>query len=108
MRIRVGELRERITIKRRTETANDSGTLVAVESTVARLWAHVRPRSGSEQERAGRLEPRAQYMVVIRRRTGISEDDWIEWQGYRMNIRAILDPGPRGQFMELVAERGAP
>lgn len=103
----VGELRERVTLRRYTEAINAYGTIDRTASALAEVWAHVRPQSGSEQDRGQQTEARAMYLVVIRYRSGLTEKDCVVWRGVEYDIRAILDRGPRSQFLELVCERGA-
>lgn len=102
----VGELNERVTLRRYTETQNEYGTLVRTASTIATCWALVRPMSGGERDRAQQTEARPNYLVVIRYRSGLTEKDYVIWRGEEMNIRFIKDRGPRSQFLELECEVG--
>lgn len=103
-----GELTERVTLRRYTETKNAYGTLSHTPSTVATVWALVRPLSGSERDRAQQTEERANYLVVIRYRSDLTEKDYIVWRGSEMNIRFLKDRGPRARFLEIEAELNAP
>lgn len=105
----VGELRERVTLRRYTETQNEYGTLERVATTIAaNLPAHVRPMRGNESDRGQQTEATAGYLVVIRYRTGLLERDVVVWRGVEYGVRFIMDRGPRVQFLELEVERGAP
>ena len=105
----VGELRERVTLRRYTETFDDYGAVVRAASSIAEnIYAHVRPASGNESNRGDQTEARARYLVVIRYRTGLTEKDFVVWQGVEYGIRAIMDRGARSHFIELEVERGTP
>lgn len=104
--MRAGELDERITIKRRTQTKNEYATLEETVTTVATVWAHVRPESTQEESASQQTEARATYRILIRRRTDLTEDDWIEWRGDDYDIRGIKDWGPREDKLMIKAQRG--
>jgi SPP1 family predicted phage head-tail adaptor len=69
------------------------------------VWAKVRPMSGTEREHSDRLNAQANYLIVIRYRSDITEQDVAEWKGVRFNIRFSKDE-PRSTFLALEAERG--
>lgn len=104
----VGELRERVTLRRYTETINGYGTVERTATTISTVSAHVRPMSGNESDRGQQTTARARYLVVIRYRAGLTEKDVVVWQSEEYGIRAILDRGQRSHFLELEVERGAP
>lgn len=105
---RASELTERVSITRRTEAQNAYGTLVPADSTLATVWALVRPMSGRERDRGQQTEARANYLVVIRYRSDLTEKDILTWRGTEMNIRFFRDRGPRARFLEIEAEANAP
>jgi len=105
----VGELTERVTIRRYTETIDEYGTVARVGAALhTDIAAHVRPASGSEGDRGQQTEARSNYIVVIKYRTGLTEKDAVIWRGVEHDIRFIRDRGPRSHFLELDVERGAP
>jgi SPP1 family predicted phage head-tail adaptor len=104
--MKAGELDERITIKRRTESKNEYATLTETPTTVATVWARVRPETVQEEQASQQTEARATYRILIRRRTDLTEDDWIEWRGDDYDIRGIKDWGPREDKIMIKAERG--
>jgi SPP1 family predicted phage head-tail adaptor len=103
----VGELDKRITIRRETRTADRIGGYDITLSTVATVWAHVRPKAGTESIRADRVEAKNMVLFVIRWRDDVLESDRITWDGVDYNIRAILRRGGRKLYLEIEAERGA-
>lgn len=105
---RIGELDERISIMRMSEREPDGGGgwLPRRPVEVARVWAKVNPISGRERVEARQLTAPAMYRVTIRRRTDLTETDWIEWRGERMDIRFLPRVGSRTPYMTLDAEMG--
>lgn len=106
MAYRIGELRERVTIRRTSESADAYGALVPTTTDVATVWALVRPMSGGERSEAQKTEATAMYLVVVRYRDDIRDDDAIIWRGSELNIRLRKDRGPASMFLEIEAERG--
>lgn len=102
----VGELDQRISVKRETRTADGTGGFTVADTTVATLWAHVRPKRGKEVGIHDKVEAPAMYIFAIRYRSDLLERDRITWNGDDYNIRAILTRGGRKMFLELEAERG--
>jgi SPP1 family predicted phage head-tail adaptor len=101
-----GEMNERIGIVRETRTPDGAGGQTLTLSTIANLWAHVRPRSGREMERFDRLNASGLYLFVIRYRTDLEESDRIFWRGEFYNIRFISQGSGRNLYLEIDAERG--
>lgn len=105
-----GELRERVTLRRTTETQDEYGTLVRTPTDIGPFWALVRPMTGREREAAQQLEARADYLFVFRygvhQEHTITEADTLVWRGAEYNIRFIKDRGPRALYLEIEAERG--
>lgn len=107
----VGELTERVTFVRVTETQNEYGTLVPSEANLGTVWAHVRPMSGREIDRAQQTEGRVNYLVVVRNLgfvRELTEKDIARWNGDDMNIRVTKHRSARADWLELECERGAP
>lgn len=103
------ELQEVVTLRRYTETINSYGTVTRAATTIQDgVFAHVRPLSGRERDRGSQTEARANYLVVIRYRSDLTEKDFVVWQGVEYGIRFIMDRGSRSAFLELECERGAP
>lgn len=106
MAYRIGELTERVTFRKEVRTPDGYGGNTVTEEDVATVWAHVRPRSGSEQMQAGRVESRNTYLIVVRRREDLAASQTVVWRDYEMNVRSVPPVKPRAQFMEIEAELG--
>ena len=101
-----GEMNERIQIIRETRTSDGAGGQTLSLTTLASVWAHVRPRSGREMERFDRVNASAMYLFVIRYRTDVEESDRVLWKGEYYNIRYIAQGTGRALYLEIDAERG--
>lgn len=100
------ELTECVRFLRETSTPDGSGGFQLSFAEVANVAAMVRPMSGRERENANMIQSSANYLVVIRYRDDIRENDILEWRGRKMNIRFVKDRGPRAIFLEIEAEAG--
>lgn len=103
-----GMLDKRITFRRKTSVKDGLGGAVTTYADYKPAWAHIRPLSGREREQAQRAEGVRLYLVVVRNRDDLLDDDVIRWRGRDMNIRFIRNKGPRTAWLEIEAETGAP
>lgn len=102
---KAGELDQRVTFLRETKVADGMGGSTVSWVEIAEVWAKVRPMSGTEREHSDRLNAQASYLIVIRYRDDITENDIAEWKGQRFNIRFSKDEA-RSTFLPIEAERG--
>jgi SPP1 family predicted phage head-tail adaptor len=102
---KAGELDQRVKFLRETKVDDGMGGNTITWSEFAEVWAKIRPMSGTEREHSDRLNAQASYLIVIRYRDDITENDVAEWKGQRFNIRFSKDE-PRSTFLAIEAERG--
>lgn len=111
MTYRTGELDQRITFQERQKVSDGIGgsidTWVDI-STLASVWAHVRPMSGREVTEYDRVNAEAKYLFVIRNRSDLLEKYRIVWEGEVFNISTIKKPKRRALYIEIEGERGVP
>jgi SPP1 family predicted phage head-tail adaptor len=100
-----GELDQRVSFLRETKVDDGMGGNTVTWPPIATVWAKVRPMSGTEREHSDRLNAQANYLIVIRYRSDITEKDVAEWKGTIFNIRFSKDE-PRSTFLAMEAERG--
>lgn len=105
----VGDLRERVEIWRMGEDQQDAGGgwQPGEPELVATVWGKCTPISGRERVQARAVQATAMYRITIRRRTDLTEADWIVWNGERMNIRFLPRVSSKESFMTLDAELNA-
>lgn len=105
-RYRIGELNKRITINQKSDVSDGMGGSSIGWTPLATVWAHVRPKSGTEQNRNDGAQAVSGYLFVIRQRDDVLENMQIVWMGVPFNIRFVARHGYQQQFMEIDAERG--
>ena len=104
----VGDLRERVEIWRMGEDQQDpgGGWQPGGPELVATVWGKCTPISGRERVQARAVQATAMYRITIRRRTDLTEADWIVWQGEKLDIRFLPRVSSKESFMTLDAEMG--
>lgn len=103
-----GKLDQRVTIKRLTITADGQGGGAETWTTIATVWANVRPKSGRERAGSDQLMSTGNYIITIRYLDDLSESDRIVWGAKEFNIRFIADAGGRESFMQIDCNRVVP
>lgn len=100
-----GELDERVAIQARSRTPDGAGGYSEAWSTVATVWARVRPLSGRERLLGEQLEAPRNYRVTIRRRA-VTADHRLLWRGVALNVRFAPLVGSRELYQDLDCEMG--
>jgi SPP1 family predicted phage head-tail adaptor len=106
---RIGELRHRLSIQAERATSDGGGGLSdpwADPVTVATVWGKVEPLTGGERLHATQIQDRLSHRVVIRHRAGVTAAMRVVFGTRAFNIRAVIDMGERGRFLELLCEEG--
>ncbi|WP_377810620.1 phage head closure protein [Azospirillum sp. A29] len=106
--IGAGELDQRVRIEQPADTPDGRGGVTKGWAELATVWAKVRPIAGRERAAAGQIEAAATYRVVIRRRTDVTTDCRILWQGRTMNIRFVPASGSRAMWTVIDCDAGVP
>lgn len=105
----LGDLDQRISLRRKTLTREKTaGGATAAVAAYATVWAKVAPMKGRESNQAMRTAGTADYLVVVRNRSDVQDDDQILWRSRVMNIRFVRRAGPREHFLEIEATMGDP
>lgn len=78
-----GSLTERVAITQDTKTPDTQGGRSASESTLATVWARVRPLSGRELMQAQAVSSEVQYEVTIRYRADVTPQMRLTWTPYQ-------------------------
>lgn len=81
--MRAGDLRHRVVIQSPSYSAStQSGQGVASFSTLATVWAAVRPLSGSERLTTGAVTSEVSYEIEIRQRSDVTPGMRVQWTPY--------------------------
>jgi SPP1 family predicted phage head-tail adaptor len=89
--MQAGDLRDRITIRRRTETKNAGGGLDIGWDDFATIWAKVTSLNGREAVIGGVLQGNSYFEITVRYRTDLEVADQILWNGRELNINSSED-----------------
>lgn len=114
--IHTGMLSERVTIERRTRSADGYGGYTETwQATPAGTQAvSLKPLSGSEAYRAMRIAPTATYQLLMRFRADgqgnpfYTPADRVVHRGRYYNILNVFDVEMRGQWMSMLLSEGTP
>lgn len=86
--MRIGGLRDRITIESPVEETNDAGEVIIVAwQTVAELWASVEPVLGREFFSAAQVQSDITTRIRIRYRTGLTTKMRVK---YERNVNDVM------------------
>ena len=87
MKMTIGELSERISVKYLETSRNQYGDIVKiVELERCRIWAKVYPLTAKNIDSLPENTNKISYRVTIRRRRDIKPDDIILWRGRRLKM----------------------
>lgn len=100
--MRVGQLRERVTVQQFTETRNGIGAAVKSWSDVAEVWAEVRTPSGRELMAAAQMHSVLTHMITIRYRDDITAAMRVVWRGVNLEVDGEpFDPDGTRRWLKL-------
>lgn len=96
-------MHERITIEQRTNAKDNTGSPIPTWTAFARVYADVRPLSGSEREsfRLGKAEVTTQFRIRYKR--GLLPTMRIDWRGKKYAISEVIDETARRAEMVVLA-----
>ena len=106
MLISSNKLRQRITVQRKNRVRDAFGDPVVEWVDVAILWAEVVDRSGKQVYDTEQDIDAVYTRVRIRMRSGIEPQMRVVYNGVFLEIQSVMDLNGRGDFLELVCQRG--
>lgn len=97
-----GELRERVTLQRKTETADAFGQKTGTWGAISggSVWAKIEELAGREAIFAGQMKSVLSHRVTIRYFAGLTSSDRISWGSRTLNIKYVSTSSGNA-FMEL-------
>jgi len=102
----VGQLRHQITLQGQGSTRDTGGGISAGFTTIATVYADIKPKSGKEVYKQGKLIGSVSHEITVRYRTDISNGSRIKIANKLFNIRAIINVDERDRFLKLLCEEG--
>lgn len=109
--MQAGDLRERIEFQSREDLADNYGNTKGDWKARYRVSANIRPRFGGEEVMAARLGGRQPVTITVRYSSGmtaVTTDFRVKDMrtGEFYNLRSIIDPTGKKQWIEMLAEKG--
>lgn len=88
-----GEMRYRVNIEQPVDTVNADGNHTRAWTTLATVWAAVRPATAREQERASQVGGEITHVVHLRPMSTLTHQCRIVWRERNLDISGITyDP----------------
>lgn len=113
-KIAARDLTERLTIQRKTRTADGQGGYSETWATIGTPYGMVRGLGGGERWQAMRVSPQNRFRAVIRFRGDAngapcySAADRVRWRGREYAVESVIDMESRRKWLELILVEGAP
>ena len=102
--MRAGRLRHRITVQSVGSTYDAYGDLSDSWSTLASVWASISPISGREEDIASELSGVVTHSIRVRYRSGISEQNRIQFGSRVFQIESVRNWNERNVYLEILAK----
>lgn len=99
---RIGDLRHRVTLQSRTDTADGRKGFTTTWATLAVVWAAVESISGREALIAGQMNAALTTTVTIRHRSDISVKQRILFGARTLQIENYQDPDGRKVWTKML------
>lgn len=95
--MKIGKLRERVTIQQKSVTRDGFGAEVVDWVAVATVWADVRSMDGTEsvESSVSQVVATISHSVLIRHRAGLSPSMRLAWRGKALHILSIVESDNR-------------
>ncbi len=102
--MRIGELRQRITLQQKTVTRDSYGAEVISWTDVATVYAFVQPLQGREFFESQRINAEITAKITIRFRAGIRPFDRIKYGDRLFDIQSVINPDERRRELQLMVK----
>ena len=102
----IGMLRHQVSLQKPTNTTDAGGGAAKSYTTLATLWANIKPVSGSEKYRQGQVQETATHQVTIRFRSDIGTNYRIVYDDRNFNIKHIRNVDERDRYILLICNEG--
>lgn len=102
--MRSGQLRHRVEVHSKTETANDTGEKVATWAKTADRWASIRPVSGKEGTHGGRIRETTTHEIKLRWVDGLTAENRVVFGSRTFEVESVLNFNEIGEFATLLCK----
>ena len=99
-----GALRHRLALEEAQRVSDGAGGFTETWTTVANVWAAVRPTGGTETVDSGRLAGRVSHVVTMRFRPGVAPAMRLRKNARVFQILAAIDEDERHRWLRCLCE----
>jgi SPP1 family predicted phage head-tail adaptor len=104
--LNAGDLRERISILRRSITVR-SGITTETWEVLCTVWAKAEPLSGRAYFQAAAVNRENSIRFTIRYRADVTAEMTVGWRGVEYGIESVVNPGGRNVALEILTRSEA-
>ena len=101
---RIGDLRHRITLETLSRVSDGQGGFTETWSTLATVWAFIKPISSRERLFAESIGYQRSHEVIIRHRTDVTQEMRFTYDSRVFQIKGVKRPDERKAYLILDAE----
>ena len=102
--MRAGQLNQRVTLERFTETEDAYGATVTDWATVGTFWAAVLPLTGKEIIAGDAVAAITDVRVIMRYQPGVTAADRLKHNGKVLEIKAVINRRSANRELELLCK----
>ena len=99
-------MRHQVKLQSPSHTTDTGGGAAKTYTTLALLWANIKPVSNKEGVRQGKVQETQTHHITIRFRSDIGTNYRIRYDSDNYNIKFIKNIDNRNRYLELECERG--
>jgi SPP1 family predicted phage head-tail adaptor len=101
---RIGSLRHRIKFQTLSRATDGQGGFTETWTDLATVWAYVKPVSAREKMISNQIQYQRSHEVIIRHRTGITQEMRFLYDGRTFQIKGVRRPDERKFYLIIDAE----
>lgn len=102
----IGKMRYPLQLQSPTATRDTGGGVTESYTTLKTIFGSIKPVSGQERYRQGKLQESVTHEIIVRHRSDISTNYRLVYDSRNFNIRNIRNIDERNRFMLLLCTEG--
>lgn len=102
----IGRLRSRVDLEKAAVTRDAGGGITESYSTIAQIYADIRPSGGDEAYRQGKVKDKVTHKIYVRYRSDIRPEYRIKYESRIFQIKNIINIDERDRWLELTCTEG--
>lgn len=102
----IGKMRYKVKLQKATTTRDAGGGVTESWTTLKEIWADIKPVSGSERYRQGKVQETLTHEITIRYREDLGTNYRIQYESRNFNIKSARNIDERDRFWVLLCTEG--